>query len=212
MTHERDAFHGPGPSDTAAAAEWDERYGTSDRIWSGEPNGALVDEISGLAPGRALDVGCGEGADAIWLAERGWHVTGLDVSIVALNRARDRAAQFGCEIEWLHSGLLDAALEPASFDLVTAQYPALRCTPEQAAERLLMSLVAPGGTLLFVHHDLSGAAEDERFAEHVMPEQVLAAIGPGWVLERHQRRERRISGGAGSRHGRDIVVRARRMR
>ncbi|RLP09655.1 class I SAM-dependent methyltransferase [Propionibacterium australiense] len=201
-----------GPSDVAAAAEWDERYSRSEHIWSGEPNGALVDEVSGLTPGRALDVGCGEGADAIWLAVQGWRVTALDVSIVALYRALKAAAQAGAEIEWLHAGLLDADLEPATFDLVTAQYPALRRTQDQAAERLLMSLVAPGGILLFVHHDLGDAPDPEHFAGHVMPEQMLAAIGPDWVLERHQRRERRISGGAGSHHGRDIVVRARRMR
>lgn len=201
-----------GPSDVAAAAEWDERYSRSEHIWSGEPNAALVDEAAELTPGRALDVGCGEGADAIWLAGRGWQVTALDVSIVALDRALEAATRAGVEIEWLHAGLLDADLEPATFDLVSAQYPALRRTPEHDAERVLMSLVAPGGTLLFVHHDLAEVPDPGHFADHVMPEQVLAAIGPGWVLERHRGRERRVSGGAGSHHDRDIVVRARRMR
>ena len=71
---------------------------------------ALVDEAAGLAPGRALDVGCGEGADAIWLASQGWRTTGLDVSIVALERARANGAKAGVDVEWLHAGLLDADL------------------------------------------------------------------------------------------------------
>ena len=73
--------HGGGPE------EWDARYAEADRVWSGNPNGALVAEVAGLLPGRALDVGCGEGADAVWLAGRGWDVTALDVSKIAIDRA-----------------------------------------------------------------------------------------------------------------------------
>src|ERR1700709_2151048 len=73
--------------DPAVQEEWDKRYAGQDRLWSGSPNGALVAEVAGLAPGRVLDVGCGEGADAIWLAKAGWQVTALEVSGVALERA-----------------------------------------------------------------------------------------------------------------------------
>ena len=75
--------------------EWNERYAGSNQIWSGQPNQALVIEVSELPPGRVLDVGCGEGADAVWLAQRGWDVTGLDVSGVALDRARLHARDAG---------------------------------------------------------------------------------------------------------------------
>src|SRR5258705_2397341 len=74
----------------AQAAEWDARYSERDgTMWSGRPNGRLVAEADGLTPGRALDVGCGEGADAIWLARRGWTVTAIDISHVAVSPARE---------------------------------------------------------------------------------------------------------------------------
>ncbi len=131
---------------------WDERYTESDQMWSGEPNGALVAEVQGQQPGRVLDVGCGEGADAIWLAQQGWNVTALDVSGVALARARTVAKEVGVDVLWLHAGLLEAALAPGGYDLVSAQYPALLRMPDHRAGRALLQAVAPGGTLLFVHH------------------------------------------------------------
>src|SRR5580698_6461296 len=86
----------------AQAREWDARYSEGDGAkWSGRPNGRLVVEAAGLTPGRALDVGCGEGADAIWLALHGWTVTGIDVSEVAVGRARAAAALAGAAVEWM---------------------------------------------------------------------------------------------------------------
>src|SRR5919199_6498619 len=85
----------------AQAAEWDARYRDRDgAIWSGRPNGRLVAEVASLVPGRALDVGCGEGADAIWLARRGWTVTAIDISDVAVCRAREAAQRAGARGEW----------------------------------------------------------------------------------------------------------------
>lgn len=135
---------------------WDEKYSEADRVWSGEPNGALVDEVADMVPGRVLDVGCGEGADAVWLALRGWEVTALDVSSVALARAERAAATAGATVRWLHAGLLDAELPVDGFDLVVALYPALLKTADHEAEGALLAAVAPGGTLVFVHHDVFG--------------------------------------------------------
>ena len=203
----------PAPDGTAQA-EWDERYASADRIWSGQPNGALVREVTGLSPGRALDVGCGEGADAVWLALRGWDVTALDVSGVALDRARAHAAEAGAEVTWRHAGLLDAQLPAAAFDLVSAQYPALRRTPGEAAERLLIGAVAPGGTLLVVHHDMSdgefAAEHDIDPEEWVGPGEVARLLDSSWAVEADELRERAISGGAGAHHHHDVVLRARR--
>ncbi len=99
-------------------------------------------EVAGLQPGRALDVGCGEGADAVWLAGRGWEVTALDVSQVALDRAAAAARAAGVHVRWLLAGLVDAPLPAGAFDLVSVQYPALRRTPGQDAERALLAAVA----------------------------------------------------------------------
>ena len=129
--------------DPEVRAEWDSRYADQTQLWSGRPNGALVAEVAGLTPGRVLDVGCGEGADAVWLARGGWDVTGLEVSGLALERAASHARDAGVTIHWVHAGLAEAALPPASFDLVSAQYPALLRTPDAAAERALLAAVAP---------------------------------------------------------------------
>jgi 2-polyprenyl-3-methyl-5-hydroxy-6-metoxy-1,4-benzoquinol methylase len=87
-----------------SAEEWDERYEEHDhRMWSGNVNGTLVIEIAGLPVGRALDVGCGEGGDAIWLASQGWQVTAVDISEVALDRARSAAGAAGVVVDWVLS-------------------------------------------------------------------------------------------------------------
>jgi SAM-dependent methyltransferase len=193
--------------------DWDGMYADSEQVWSGEPNGALVAEVATLPPGRALDVGCGEGADAVWLARRGWAVTALDVARSALDRGRRAARQAGVEVRWLHAGLLDAPLSGETFDLVSALYPALRTTPDGAAVRALLALVAPGGTLLVVHHDVDPEHAGEHGfdpADYVSPADVAAALDGSWVVEADERRPRRVSGGAGAGHTHDLVVRARR--
>jgi 2-polyprenyl-3-methyl-5-hydroxy-6-metoxy-1,4-benzoquinol methylase len=91
-------------------AEWDERYAGAEQVWSGEPNASLVAEVGHLEPGTVLDVGCGEGADAIWLAGRGWQVTAIDVSGIALQRAAAAAERSHVDVKWMHAGLLDASL------------------------------------------------------------------------------------------------------
>jgi 2-polyprenyl-3-methyl-5-hydroxy-6-metoxy-1,4-benzoquinol methylase len=100
---------------------WDERYRESDRIWSGNPNVVLVAEVLDLAPGRALDLGCGEGADAVWLARRGWQVTAVDISGVALSRAASHAAEAGVEIDWQRHDL-EQSFPAGEFDLISAQF------------------------------------------------------------------------------------------
>lgn len=134
------APHTPSPApgyvgDLTVRSEWDGRYADREQLWSGQPNGALVAEVDGLTPGRVLDVGCGEGADAVWLAGCGWEVTGLEVSGVALDRAAGHARDAGVAVRSVHAGLVEAALPPGSFDLVCALYPALLRTPDAAAER-----------------------------------------------------------------------------
>ncbi len=211
--------HPPAASSGAASpeghVEWDERYSGAERVWSGQPNGALVAETRDLPPGRALDVGCGEGADAIWMARQGWDVVALDVSQVALGRARQAAEDAGVTVCWLHAGLLDAPLASDGFDLVSAQYPALLRTQENEAVQALLAAVTPGGTLLMVHHAevVGDHAHAPGFdpADYVMPEDVAALLGEDWEIETDERRSRDIRGGGGAHHTEDLVLKARKL-
>jgi SAM-dependent methyltransferase len=205
--------------DPAVQAEWDGRYLDRARLWSGQPNGALVVEVAGLTPGRVLDVGCGEGADAVWLARNGWEVTAIEVSGVALERAAGHARDAGVTVAWVHAGLVEAALPPASFDLVSAQYPALLRTPDAAAERALLAAVAPGGVLLLVHHAGMDTHQPHDGslgfdpADYVWPTMVAALLDDDWQLEVDGVRPRIApDGGAGAHHVDDLVLRARRLR
>ena len=139
---------------SAAEADWDHRYGDA-QIWSGNPNGTLVNEIAGLVPGRALDVGAGEGGDALWLAEQGWSVTASDISPRALDRIDAEAEHRGLRVEChrADANALDP-FETSAFDLVSAQYASIPRTPDSRGVRNLLNAVAPGGTLLVVSHDL----------------------------------------------------------
>ncbi|HET6382932.1 MAG TPA: class I SAM-dependent methyltransferase [Armatimonadota bacterium] len=140
--------------DRSNKAFWDEIYRSREALWSGNPNLQLVAETSDLAPGAALDAGCGEGADAIWLAERGWRVTAVDVSSVALDRARavrvgDEVAQ---RIEWRQKDLLAWTPPPDTYDLVSSQFIHLTPEPRALLFRRLAASVKRGGTLLIVGH------------------------------------------------------------
>jgi SAM-dependent methyltransferase len=198
------------------AGKWDERYAEADQLWSGNPNQTLVEAATPLTPGRALDVGCGEGADAVWLAQWGWDVTALDVSEVALDRARRHAEAAGEVVTWVLSGLVEAQLPPASFDLVSAQYAVLLRTPGRDAERILIDAVAPGGVLSVVHH----ADFDPEHAkargfdpdDYVHPPDVLGLLSDGWQVEVNETRPRTVATGGGSHHVADVVLLARRIR
>ncbi len=141
-------------SEQFGQAFWDERYSSKPAIWSGKPNPQLVQQVTGLAPGTALDVGSGEGADAIWLAESGWLVTGVDISQVALDRAAAQAETLGVagRIVWLHEDITAWQPAQARYDLVSAQFMHLPAPARNVLFRNLAAAVTPGGTLLIVAH------------------------------------------------------------
>jgi SAM-dependent methyltransferase len=144
-------------------AAWEARYGAVEGgIWSGKPNPVLVTEAAGLEPGTALDVGCGEGADALWLAGRGWKVTGTDISTVALKRAAKQGESQGLDVDWRHVDLLAEPPEPDSYDLVSAHFLQLPPDKRKDLYAKLADAVVPGGTLLLVGHH---------------PEDMLAVMG-----------------------------------
>ena len=133
---------------------WDDRYSESGQIWSGRPNVVLVEEVEGLTPGRALDLGSGEGGDAVWLAQQGWQVTAVDISTVALGRAAKLASAAGLEdrIDWQQHELGESFPE-GSFDLVSAQFlHSLGDFPREEILRSAAAAVAPGGILLIEGH------------------------------------------------------------
>ncbi|WP_347108560.1 methyltransferase domain-containing protein [Paenarthrobacter sp. S56] len=184
---------------------WDGMYRERAKIWSGNPNPQLVAEVEGLAPGAALDLGCGEGGDAIWLARHGWRVTAMDVSSVALERGAAHAADNGQEerITWVQQDLAEWTPEPV-FDLVSAQFLHSPLLPWRDSAQKAAGAVAPGGTLLIVGHHPHGLAPWSHHHETGMfytPEELAEALGlehGPWSVEVVAARERTIEGPDGT--------------
>ena len=200
----------------AQASEWDARYGKHDAaMWSGRPNGRLVAEATDLRPGTALDVGCGEGADAIWLVQQGWTVTAIDVSEVAVRRGREAAERLGVAVEWIAGDALRTPFGAGSFDLVSLQYPALPKAAGEGALRHLLAAVRPGGLLLAVYHDLDHEhrehmkARGSDPADYVGADDLAPLLAGDFTVELHAV-EPRVDPPPGTPHIADVVLRARR--
>lgn len=201
-------------SETFDEAYWDDRY-SAGRQWSGNPNATLVSVVEALTPGTALDVGAGEGGDAIWLARRGWSVTALDISRNALRLAAAHAEEVAPEevapeavarISWVHRDLSVAGPALGSFDLVTAHYIHLPPMQREVFLRAMAAAVAPGGTLLVVAHHPSDV---ETVPRPPTPElfylgsDVLADIGAGWEIVRNEARPRTVTH---PEHGHEVTI------
>lgn len=201
---------------------WEERYRSVDRVWSGRPNAVLVAEVGDLPPGRALDVACGEGGDALWLASRGWAVTAMDLAQAALDRVDGAAAAAGPDVasrvRTVRGDIGTWDPGAGTYDLVTTHFlhlpPAVRAT----AFGRMAGAVAPGGTLLVVAHHGSDLATTigrpdlpELFFE---PADVVAALDPdGWDVPVAEARPRPAADPEGREITiRDTVVRAVRRR
>lgn len=204
---------------TDPTEHWHQRYAERDRVWSGEPNRALVETVGDLAPGRALDLGCGEGGDAVWLAERGWSVTAVDIAGNAVERGRAAAAERGLnDIDWVVADL--GSWQPSGrYDLVSACF--LHSTVDLPRTEILQRMagsVAAGGHLLVVGHAEPPPWSAHR--HHHSPEDfptpsgelVELALAPGsWETVVCEAREREATGPDGEQATlEDTVVLVRR--
>lgn len=207
---------------SGSVVDWDHRY-AGDPLWSGNPNGSLVAEVTGLPVGRALDVGAGEGGDAIWLAEQGWDVTATDISSRALDRIRAEAERRDLTVT---CEMADAnAWEPftqdsaqGGFDLVSAAYASIPRTPDLRGVHNVLDAVAPGGTLVILSHDLEAMRDPQHGHRPFDPDAYLhiddfaAALkaAAGWTIEVDDKRPRPPGSASAAHHADDRVLRARR--
>jgi 2-polyprenyl-3-methyl-5-hydroxy-6-metoxy-1,4-benzoquinol methylase len=198
----------PGPS---RRARWDERHAAREPIESSEPDPTLVDEIGSLRPGRALDLGAGDGRNAIWLANQGWQVTAVDFSRVALDRGRALATASGVRVEWQLADLLEWSPGARLYDLVVLFFIHLPREERRDVYARAAAAVAVGGTLLVVGHDRTNLADGVGGPQDpdvlFTPGEVAADLA-GFRVERADVTRRHAANGLGPL---DAIVRAVRV-
>lgn len=194
--------------------DWDARYRTSDLVWAERPNRWVEREAADLAPARALDLACGEGRNAVWLAGRGWEVRAVDWSEVAIGKARQLAAHFDVTVEWIVADLMSYEPEPQAYDLVLLSYLQVPAADRAAIWPLAAAAVAPGGTFLLVGHDRSnlehGWGGPSSPSVLYSPADVLPVLD-GFEIELAEVVQRPVELDDGSvTHALDALVRGRR--
>ena len=196
------------------AAKWDERYSAPDLAWGTEPNRRLVAEVGSLPPGRALDLGAGEGRNAIWLASLGWTVTAVDFSRAGLERASAMADDAEVAVELVLADATEYAPQPSGYDLVILMYLQLPHPPLGDVVARAASAVAPGGTFLLIAHDADnlargfGGPKDPAMLTRVT--DVTAALGD-LVVDHAGQVDRVVTVPDGDRVAIDALVRAHRL-
>ena len=220
---------------TPEQAEWDKRYSGPELVWGAGPNRFVAQEVAELTPGTAVDLGTGEGRNAIWLAEQGWRVTAVDFSSVGLDRAARLAAERGVSVEWVHASLLDwrpgatqpgaaqpratppetarpgAAQPETTYDLVLLAY--IQLPPDSLARvfRAAADAVAPGGTLLVIGHDrdnISRGYGGPQDPSRLYTTAAVTAELDGLTVRRAEQVLRPVSTPDGERTAIDTLVRA----
>ena len=190
---------------------WDRKYAETQQLWALAPNRSFAAEVADLPPGRALDLACGEGRHAVWLAERGWEVTAVDFSDVAIARARARAAREQVEVDFRCVDLLDFVPERGAFDLVLVLFLQIPGDERRLVLSRATAAIAPGGTFVLVGHDLEnldkgfGGPSDPDVL--YTPEDIVDEIS-GLEVEKAEQVLRRVDGA--DRPAIDALVRARR--
>jgi 2-polyprenyl-3-methyl-5-hydroxy-6-metoxy-1,4-benzoquinol methylase len=194
---------------------WDRRYADSEFVWTVHPNRFLVEEAASLPPGRALDLACGEGRNAVWLSQRGWEVIGVDFSQAGLEKAQRHAAERGVHPEWIAADLLDYRPQPHAFDLVLIFYLQLPADQRGQVVHAAADGVAPAGTLLVVAHDRAnlqdghGGPQDPTVL--YTAEDIIGDLaGSGLRVQRADRVRRPVQTPDGERVALDALLRATR--
>jgi SAM-dependent methyltransferase len=199
--------------ETTEQAAWDQRYSGPDLVWGAGPNRFVADEMAALPPGRAIDLGCGEGRNAIWLAGRGWRVTAVDFSAAGLARAGRLASERGVSVAWVQADLLAWQPEPGGYGLVLIAYLHLPSAGLARVFRAAAAAVAPGGTLLVIGHDRDNIARGHGGPQDMdrlyTPALVTAELG-GLGIRRAEQVPRTVRTPEGERTAIDTLVRAER--
>jgi SAM-dependent methyltransferase len=196
-------------------AAWDERYAGPELVWGAGPNCFVAEELAALPPGRAIDLGTGEGRNAIWLAERGFAVTAVDFSRVGLARAAGLAAGRGVSVDWVHADLLDYRPTPGGYDLVLIAYIQLPAERLTALARTAAAALAAGGTLLAVGHDRDNLARGHGGPKDptvLWTPQIVTAGLTGLTVQQAEQVNRTVTTPDGERTAIDTLVRAVRPR
>jgi len=191
--------------------DWDKRYAAVENLWATRPNRFLVAEVAGLVPGRALDLACGEGQNAIWLASLGWEVTGVDYSEVAIAKANARAERNGVTVEFASADLVEYEPEHAAYDLVLVLYLHIPSAQRGAVHAKASAALAPGGTFLLIGHDranLTDGVGGPSDPDLLYTADEIATELPGLEIEKATIVLRDVDGE--DRDAIDTIVRARR--
>jgi SAM-dependent methyltransferase len=199
-----------------ARDDWNARYAGKELLWTATPNRRFAAEVRDLEPGRALDLACGEGRNAVWLAEQGWRVTGVDFSDVALEKAARLAEARGVEVEWVLADVLEYVPEPRSFDLVALLYLQLPSDEHARVLRAAAAAVAPGGTIVVIGHDATNLAHGHGGPKDISvlftPADVTRQLGDLVVDHAATVRRNVALDGGGEAAALDAFVRAHRHR
>ncbi len=192
------------------ASDWDQRYAGRDFVWSVEPNQLLADEVRRLRPGRSLDLGAGEGRNAVWMATRGWKVTAVDYSPVGIEKGRRLAQEHAVPVDWIVADVTDYQPD-GSFNLVVLAYLQLPSTVLSPVLATAAAALTPGGTLLLVGHDRAnlrdgvGGPKDPAVLHTV--DEVCRAL-TGLDVQRAEQYRRPVQVDGAERFAVDTVVRA----
>lgn len=177
------------------AGDWDARYAGDELVWSAGPNQFLARELSDLEPGTGLDVACGEGRNALWLAERGWRMIGVDFSAVAIDKARAIAARRHLDVSF---EVADARAWrcPVSVDLAIVFYLQQPWSMMESAIANTAAAVEPGGTILIVGHDLENLTRGHggpSSADVLYTPDQIAGLLAGFDVVRAERVDRHVA-------------------